>query len=87
MPVIILFFVVIALLTLFQGHLDKQRIRRSAEKKGWRDVKVSWYPFLLGSLTDRNERGYRVDYRDSDGTERFAYCKTSILGGIFWRDD
>lgn len=67
--------------------LDRRRITRAARAKGWRDISVRWSPFAPGWFGEQGERHYRVRYADALGRRHDRYCKTSVMTGVFWRDD
>jgi len=67
--------------------IDTQRIEAAAAGRGWRDVSVSWQPLAAGWMFERGERHYQVFYVDRDGRRGEASCKTSLLTGVFWRDE
>jgi hypothetical protein len=48
---------------------------------------VEWAPFAAGAIFEENERNYRVRYHDEEGFQKIAYCKTSILSGVYWQDE
>jgi hypothetical protein len=65
---------------------DEARIHAAAAAKGWRNVEVWPEPLAPGWLGNRNERQYLVVH-ETDAGEGRAYCKTSLLTGVYWRDD
>jgi len=67
--------------------VDRRRIMRLARSRGWSDVSVRWAPFARGWFGESAERCYRVSYTDALGVRLQRVCKTSMLTGVFWRDD
>ncbi len=67
--------------------LDKREIRSAAEAKGWSKIEISWEPFAQGWFFEKNERQYRVLYVDQKGRHQLVFCKTSLTGGVYWRDE
>ena len=66
---------------------DKQNIRVTAEAKGWRNITILWAPFAPGWFFEKGERHYTVRYSDKDDRWHEIYCKTSVLTGVYWRDE
>jgi hypothetical protein len=66
--------------------VDKARIMSAAQRKGWREIEVSWCPFAPGWFFEKGERHYSVRYRDEYGSYRERYVKTGLLTGVYWRD-
>ena len=87
-PDVLILFLVIAIgIRVVLHFVDKARIEEAAQQKGWRDVVVSWAPFAPGFFFEKGERHYLVQYCDVGGIRREVYCKTSLLTGVFWRDE
>jgi hypothetical protein len=85
-----IFIAIAATLVLFRVPLhffDKANILEAAREKGWTRVRVQWAPFAPGFFFENRERHYYVSYVDKDGKRGGRYCKTSLMTGVFWRDD
>lgn len=86
------FVVIIAVLALalvirlVAGTLDRERISQTIWQHGGEMLSCQWQLFGPGWLGDRN-RIYLVRYRDREGHEHEAYCKTGILSGVYLTDD
>jgi hypothetical protein len=68
-------------------YFDKKRIRDKAKELGYKEVQISWSPFIADALFERNERHYRVSYITDDGLPHMRYCKTSTFTGVYWREE
>lgn len=87
-PYLIALFVLAALTIRVGLHfLDIKAVRMAAEMKGWKNVGVSWAPFAPGWFFEKGERNYRVTYADQLERWHEVYCKTSLLTGVYWRDE
>jgi hypothetical protein len=69
------------------GRMDRDRVRAYIAERGGEVVSQEWTPFAAGWFGNRDERMYRVVYRDSKGYMREATCKTSMLGGVYFTND
>jgi hypothetical protein len=90
MRIIFIFILIILLLIIIQViliHLDKDRIADAVEKNGWKILSMVWRPFSPGWIGERNERQYEVNFIDENGIQRKRICKTSLLTGLYWRDE
>jgi hypothetical protein len=88
--VIALVFFLIALvvvLCLAAGSMDRGRIRKYIEARGGKVIQVKWSPFGPGWFGEKNERIYAVRYMDRSGDEHEAFCKTSMLTGVYFTLD
>jgi len=72
---------------LLDGAIDKARIRRYVEARGGKLMQARWRLFAPGWLGNRNQRMYRVVYRDADGQNHLAHCKTSMFSGVYFTGD
>lgn len=77
---------VAVVLRVWLHFLDRRRIAGAVRDKGWSDVSIRWSPFAPGWMWERGERHYRVMYSDGLGRRHVRYCKTSVLTGVFWRN-
>jgi hypothetical protein len=87
MEIVVLVFIAAVVIRIILHFVDKDRIKSAAIQNGWQDVVVSWCPFAPGWFFGKDERNYLVTYRDENGNQRQRYCKTTLLTGIFWRDE
>lgn len=74
-------------LRLMAGWIDRARIRRYVETRGGKVALIRWSPFGIGWMGNRGQRIYRLAYEDSTGNAHSAYCKTSLLSGIYFTED
>ena len=72
---------------LMGGALDHERIRQYVRERGGQVVSIQWSPFGRGWFGEKRDRIYEVVYRDADGNEHLATCKTSMLAGVYWTED
>ncbi len=85
---LVVVFIVIAI--VFFGVsivLDDDRVRRDIAARGGRLIEKSWEPFGPGWFGEKNDRIYRIAYRDREGNLHSAHAKTSLLAGVYLRDD
>jgi hypothetical protein len=66
--------------------LDKKKVQAAAERKGWKNIEITWAPFAPGWFFEKGERHYKVLYADDQDRWQEVYCKTSLLTGVYWRD-
>ena len=78
--------VLAVLFRLAAGYLDHNRIREYGESQGWIIESILWDPFGRGWFGSKNERTYRVVYRDRCGRVVEGICKTSMLAGVYFTD-
>jgi hypothetical protein len=87
-PIIVaVVIVVLILLRLTKGGMDRGRINSYIEAHGGRLIDASWRPFGPGWLGKHYDRIYKVRYLDKDGNHHHAYCKTSGWSGVYFTDD
>jgi hypothetical protein len=67
--------------------LDRGRIARYAQEKGWQILDCRWRLLGPGWFGSRNERIYRLSYRDAQGRTHDAFAKTSALAGVYLTED
>jgi len=75
--VVFLFFLVVVFsigANLFLINLQKQKIRVSAEKKGWQTLNIS-YHFLFGWDNPYGYQNYDVDLVNEKGQAQSTKCK------------
>jgi len=72
---------------LFLGALNHERIKDYIKSKGGTVIDIQWSLFGPGWFASQSDVIYRVRYRDRDGNERHAYCKTGILSGVYLTED
>jgi len=77
----------IVVVRLSAGVLDRDRIRRHIQMRGGVLVEAVWAPLGRGWFGGRGDRIYRVWYRDQQGNGRRAYCKTSLWSGVYFTED
>ena len=75
-----IFIIVILLLVFVVGanilgrNFQKRKIRRSAEKKGWKDLNISYHS-LFGWDNPYGYQNYDVNFVDEQGQRRSARCQ------------
>ncbi|HBT75801.1 MAG TPA: hypothetical protein DEB39_02500 [Planctomycetaceae bacterium] len=84
--IVVLFTGLAAVCRLIAGSLNHERIRKYVGESGGTVHRIEWTPFGPGWLGDRNPI-YHVLYRDREGTEHDAYCKTSMWAGVYFTRD
>ncbi len=72
---------------LLAGRLNHARIRKHIQDMGGAVVKIVWSPLGPGFFGDQYTYIYEVDYRNKNRTHRRAFCKTSMLAGVYFCDD
>ena len=72
---------------LFAGVLNHERIKDYIKSEGGSVIEIRWSLFGPGWFASQSDVIYRVRYRDRDGNERHAYCKTGILSGVYLTED
>ena len=83
-PIAIVAAVVIRLVA---GSMNHSRIRDYTHARGGRVTGITWEPFGPGWFGEKNSAIYRVDYVDKQGKRHVAYCKTSLLSGVYFTQD
>ncbi|MHC4662154.1 MAG: hypothetical protein ACYS8W_10735 [Planctomycetota bacterium] len=81
------FIALMIILRVIAGGMDKDRITDDIRSRGGKVIRIEWRMFGPGWFGSQYSRIYEVRYEDRDGDIRAAYCKTSLLGGIYWSDD
>lgn len=69
------------------GQFDKWRIRNYVTSAGGTVLACQWSPFGPGWLGEKHDRIYYVAYLDTAGAEHRAYCKSSMLTGVYFSQD
>ncbi|QDU54893.1 hypothetical protein [Aeoliella mucimassa] len=86
--VVFVFFVSIAVgARLFAGSMDGDRVRGYIHRQGGKLLSSNWEPFGTGWFGEKNDRIYRVRYRDRDGNIHNAVVKTSMFSGVYFTED
>jgi len=75
------------MLRLFFGVLNHARIKEYIASKGGTVTEIRWVLFGPGWFGSSGHVIYKIRYYDSDGYEHYAYCKTSILCGVYMTED
>jgi hypothetical protein len=79
--------IVAIVIRLAAGGMDHDRIRQYVEERGGTVLDSSWAPFGPGWFGEKSDRIYCVRYRDKDGNEHEAHCKTSMWTGVYFTED
>jgi hypothetical protein len=63
---------------------QKMQIRETLEKKGARNISITWAPLD----SDRSNHSYNVSYEDAEGKIHQTSCKVHVWGSskIYWED-
>jgi len=69
------------------GVLDQSRIQGDLAERGATVERIAWTPFARGWLGRKGERTYEVEFTDAEGSTRVATCSTSMLAGVYYRDE
>ena len=85
-PIFFLFIIVAIVGLMISRVMDSDRVKTHLEQRGGKLLEKRWNPFGRGWYGDNN-RIYQVRYRDRDGNEHQAACKTSLFSGVYWTDD
>ncbi|GJM24922.1 MAG: hypothetical protein DHS20C16_13370 [Phycisphaerae bacterium] len=72
---------------LLEGAIDRNRIKRYVEDRGGETLQIKWRLFGPGWLGNKNQRMYRVVYRDADGRDHRTNCKTSMFSDVYFTGD
>ena len=79
-----LFLLIGGTITIFMVIDQKRQIRQTLQKKGARNIIVSWNPFDF----DKSNHTYGVSYEDAKGKIHQTSCKVHIWGSsIYWEDE
>ncbi len=71
---------------LIAGVWNHARIRDYIEGLGGTVQQIEWVPFGPGWFGDKQPI-YHVLYKDAGGDAHDAYCKTSMLAGVYFTRD
>jgi len=72
---------------LIAGSMNHKRIRQYIESLGGSVENIEWKPFGPGWFGEKSQVIYRVLYIDGQGAHHDAYCKTSLLTGVYFTED
>jgi hypothetical protein len=72
---------------LLAGGADNGRIENYVRERGGRLISCNWAPFGKGWFGEKSDRIYSIRYRDADGHEHEASCKTSMFSGVYFTED
>ena len=82
----LILFIVVAvsiLVTIYTVYEHKREIRKSLEKKGAKNISVTWQPLDF----DKSNQTYSVTYDDTNNKRVRTECKIHNFGEtIYWRD-
>jgi hypothetical protein len=74
-------------LRIVAGMLDHWRIGNYIRARHGELRSCRWWPFGPGWLGEKRDRIYSVTFIDGAGAEHRAYCKTSLLTGVYFTQD
>ena len=83
----ILFIFLIGVGFVVSFFVDDNNLRSYIESKGGRLLRKQWEPFGPGWFGEKNDRIYRIVYKDGEGNVHEAHAKTSLFSGVYLRDD
>lgn len=79
--IFVLFSIVI---TYFIVQSQKNEVQSALERKGAKNIIISWEPFDF----DKSNNTYSVEYEDALGTRHKTTCKVHVWGSsIYWEDE
>lgn len=84
---VVLVVVLALVIRLASGSWDRDRIRQYIDQRGGQVVDIQWAPFGRGWFGEKGDRIYEVQYKDADGIQHLATCKTSMWTGVYWTED
>jgi hypothetical protein len=80
----VIIFLIVGVFTAITVSAHKVSIRETLEKKGARNIRISWEPLDF----DRSNHMYSVEYEDSEGKKHERSCKIHIWdSSIYWTDE
>ncbi len=75
---------IIGVITYFTVRGQKNEIRQTLEKKGAKNITVSWDPIDF----DKSNHTYTVTYDDASGNRHNTSCKIHVFGSpIYWENE
>jgi len=81
--IVLIFILIGAGFTTLEVLSHKAEIRETLEKKGSKNIRVSWQPLDF----DKSNHTYSVEYEDANGKLHQTSCKIHVLGStIYWED-
>ena len=78
---------VIVAVRMIAGTFNHDRIKDYVYRKGGTVTKIEWEPFGPGWFGEKSDAIYKIHYRDRDGNEHRAFCKTSMFTGVYLTED
>ncbi len=82
--IVIIALLIIGGFTLLAVEGQKEQIRSALQKKGAKNIVVSWMPFDF----DKSNNTYFVDYEDASGGKHNTSCKIHYWGSsIYWEEE
>ncbi|HEX2839494.1 MAG TPA: hypothetical protein VHN77_15360 [Phycisphaerales bacterium] len=84
---IIVVALVAVLVRLAAGASDHERIHGEIARRGGTVTGITWEPFGKGWFGEKNDRIYKVSWRDAAGQGRTAWCKTSMMSGVYFSEE
>ena len=84
---ILVFIVLLIVIRLFAGSMDKDRIDKYIASRGGELISKQWAPLGKGWVGDNSDRIYKVVYLDKDGHTHEAFVKTSMFSGVYFTQD
>ena len=80
---VILIFIV-GFITFLNADGQKDEIRQALQKKGAKNIVVSWQPLDF----DKSNNTYSVEYEDASGKRHSTSCKIHVWGSsIYWEEE
>lgn len=85
--IIVVFAVIGIVIRLVAGGMDGDRVGRYIHSQGGQLLDSQWSPFGRGWFGEKNDRIYKVRYRDRFGNIHEATAKTSMFSGVYFTED
>jgi len=78
-----IFLLLAGVITAVVVYYQKIDIRKALEKKGAKNIRISWQPIDF----DKSNHTYAVEYEDMEGNLQSKSCKVHIWSSsIYWED-
>jgi hypothetical protein len=87
LPIVAVMIALAILFRLAAGMFDHGRIADYIQSRGGKVLSCHWWPFGPGWFGEKRDRIYEVTYRDAEGNQHRAACKTSLMSGVYFTQD
>jgi hypothetical protein len=83
----LVFVLVVIAGIIWVTNFQKEKIRKSAQQKGWIILDISWGGPGFGFPGKRiNSQGFKVEYEDEKGFVNERGCEVLFLGDVRWEE-